>query len=103
MKLRDHPFMIRKSGFENWPPCWTPKQRGEYTKTTAEVGTLSYALMNDFFDNKIFLMMEYEGDRYISGMQFDDPMFCYQIWTLLKANIGRSIKEIGDLDLSHTL
>jgi len=36
-------------------------------------------------------------------MDFDDFTFSSQIFTLLKANIGHSIKEIGDLDVSHTL
>jgi hypothetical protein len=103
MKLRDHPLMIRKSGFQNWPPTWTPTRSGEYNCLAVELGTLSHALMNDLFDNKIFLMMEYKGNRYISAMQFDDSTFCYQICSLLKANTGRSLKEIGNLDLSFTL
>jgi hypothetical protein len=36
-------------------------------------------------------------------MGFDDATFCCQIFTLLKPNVGRPIKEIGDLDGSHTL
>ncbi len=36
-------------------------------------------------------------------MHFDDPRFCSQIFTILQANVDRSIKDIGDLDLSHTL
>ena len=98
MKLRDHPLMTRKSGYQNWPPLWTPTG---YNKLTGENGILSYALMNDLFDNKIFLMMTYEGERYISGMHFDDSVFCYQICSIFKANIGRSLKEIGDLELPH--
>jgi hypothetical protein len=36
-------------------------------------------------------------------MHFDDPGFCCAIFTLLNSNIGRSIRDIGDIDLSHTL
>jgi hypothetical protein len=36
-------------------------------------------------------------------MGFDDPAFCSEIDRLLKFHVGLSIKEIGDLDLSHTL
>jgi hypothetical protein len=36
-------------------------------------------------------------------MSFDDRPFCYEIYCLLKSNVGYSIKEIGDIDLSHTL
>jgi len=32
-------------------------------------------------------------------MNFDDFTFSSQIFTLLKANIGRSMKDIGNLDV----
>ena len=46
--------------------------------------------------------MDYDGCRYMGMLIFDDQIFCAEMFALLKANIGRSIKEIGDLDLSHT-
>jgi hypothetical protein len=36
-------------------------------------------------------------------MYFDDIGFCYEIDAVLKSNLERSIKEIGDLDLAHLL
>jgi len=54
------------------------------------------------FTNRLFLLIRHEGFRYMGGMAFDDPAFCYDLYRLLKS-AGRSIKEIGDLDLSHTL
>ena len=60
-------------------------------------------MMRDFIDNKVFMFIQYQGFRYMGFIGFDDPAFCFQISTLLKANIGRSIKEIGDLDVSHLL
>jgi hypothetical protein len=39
----------------------------------------------------------------MGSVHLDDPAFCYELFTLLKSNVGRSIKEIGDLDLSSTL
>jgi len=59
--------------------------------------------MTDWFNNKIFVFVQYDDFRYMGLMQFDDPEFCYEIFVLLKAQLGRSIKDIGDLDLSHTL
>ena len=32
-------------------------------------------------------------------MSFDDSIFCQKIYDLLKPNVGRSIKEIGDLEM----
>jgi hypothetical protein len=36
-------------------------------------------------------------------MGFDDLTLCNELYRLLKSTVGLSIKEIGDLDLSHTL
>jgi hypothetical protein len=53
--------------------------------------------------NKCFLVMEYQDKIYLGTLIFDDRVFCAQIATLLKQHIGLSIKEIGDLETSHTL
>jgi hypothetical protein len=103
MQLRDHPLMTRKSGFCTWPPIWTTTHQDQDDKPTGEVGTLEDALMSNLIDNKIFMFIQYQGFRYMGFVGFDDPMFCRQIFILLKGNIGLSIKEIGDLDVSYTL
>ena len=103
MKLRDHPLMTRKSGVPTWPPKWTTTRLNANDKPTGEIGILQHALINRLMDNKIFLFIDYHGSRYMGFMQLDDPQFCSQILTILQANIGRSMKDIGDLDLSHTL
>ena len=95
--------MTRKSGMQAWPPRWTTMRRHERHRPVGEIGTLEQALMHELFDNKIFLFIEHGGFRYMGFMQFDDRAFCAQIYNLLKANLGRSIEEIGELDLSHTL
>ena len=103
MQLRDHPLMTRKSGYPAWPTRWTTTRLNKNDKPTAEIGTLEQVLMTDWFNNKIFLFIQYRGNRYMGSMAFDDEKFCYEIFTLLKSKIGHSIKEIGDLDLSATL
>jgi hypothetical protein len=47
--------------------------------------------------------MEYNGHHYTGSMYFDDIGFCYDVDMILKSNLGRSMKDIGDLDLSHLL
>jgi hypothetical protein len=103
MQLRDHPLMTRKSGSCNWPPRWTTTRPDQDDKPTGEVGVLDEALMSKLIDNKIFVFIQYQGFRYMGFLGFDDPFFCSQIYSLLKSNIGLSIKEIGDLDVSYTL
>jgi hypothetical protein len=68
-----------------------------------ELGTLDDVSMNESIPNKIFLAMEHVGERYITVLLFDDVTFTKQLYPLLLENVGRTIKEIGDLDLSHTL
>jgi hypothetical protein len=47
--------------------------------------------------------MEHEKSVYVGCLIFNDHSFCAQISTILREQTGRPIKEIGDLDLSHTL
>jgi hypothetical protein len=68
-----------------------------------EVGVLEDVMMSDLIDNKVFMFIQHGGLRYMGFMGFDDPAFCSEIDRLLKFHVGLSIKEIGDLDLSHTL
>jgi hypothetical protein len=103
VNLRDHPLMTRKSGYATWPPRWTTTRRDQNDKPLGEVGVLEEAMMNDLFDNKIFVFMNYQSSRYMGALHFDDRIFCCQIFTLLKSQVGRSIKDISDLDLSATL
>jgi hypothetical protein len=103
MQLRDHPLMIRKSGYPSWPPTWTTTHHDQNDKPTGEIGTLEQVIVHELLDNKIFLFILFQSFRYMGFMSFDDLAFCSQIHTLLQAHIGQSIKEIGDIDLSHTL
>jgi hypothetical protein len=103
MQLRNHPLMTRKSGLKTWPPQWTTTRLIENDNPTGEIGTLEQVIVHELLDNKIFLFILFQSFRYMGFMSFDDITFCSHICTLLKANIGCSIKEIGNLDLSSTL
>jgi len=95
--------MVRKSGFKTWPPLWTTTHHDQNDKPTGEIGTLEQVIVHELLDNKIFLFIQFQGFRCMGFMSFDDLAFCSQIHILLKANIGRPLKEIGDVDLSFTL
>lgn len=104
LKLRDHPLMARKGGFITWPPRWTTADRDRDDKPTGEVGMLEDVMMSTAVDeNKIFLFIEFRGFRYMGSLFIDNPPFHSEMFRLLKSNVGRSIKEIGDLDVSYTL
>ncbi len=101
MTLRNSPLMTRKNGVKTWPPRWTTADQEKSDWPIGEVGTLQQIWMHDLFDSCLFLFIEYDGFSYTGSIYFDDPMFCYDIYTLLQRKVGCSIKEIGDLDLSH--
>jgi hypothetical protein len=57
--------------------------------------------MHDLINSKIFMAMDHLSERYIAVLALNDEMFARQLYSLLVQHIGRSICEIGDLDLSH--
>jgi hypothetical protein len=95
--------MTRKSGFASWPPKWTTPHWDEDDEPVGEVGILDDVDIHILIDNKIFLFMQYRSYRYMGVMTFDDLAFCRAMFLLLKSNVGRTIEEIGNLDLSYTL
>ena len=102
MKLREHPSLIRKSGFASWPPQWKPIGDNRGT-VQGELGILEDVSMHDSIANKIFLAMDHRAERYIAVLAFDDETFAKHLYPLLIKRIGSSLCEIGELDLSHLL
>jgi hypothetical protein len=88
-----------------WPPVWTNTSRAEGQRTAirGEVGVLKKCLSNRVIDNVCFLFIEHNGETYAGALFVDNAGFCQQILSACQQNVGRSIREIGDLDFSHTL
>ena len=102
MELRNHPVMIRY-GIPNWPPVWIPADpKGGKSSLYGEIGLLKYVLYRAS-ENKCFLIITHDGGGYIGCLLFDDRPLCQQIGKILQSCTGRTIKEIGDSDLSHLL
>jgi hypothetical protein len=100
-RLRDHPLM-RHHGAQNWPPVWTQARREGKKTLQGEVGVLEYVhAMAEA--PKCYLVIEHNNEHYVGALLFDDRQFASQVYGLLRNHCGRSIKEIGDLDMSHTL
>jgi hypothetical protein len=66
-----------------------------------EVGVLIYVHAGGA-SNTCYLVIEHENQNYNGSLVFDDARSCRQIIDLLQQHLGRSIKEIGDLDVSFT-
>ena len=88
-------------GIPNWPPVWTQMRIGGVKIMKGEVGVLIYVHMGGA-TNTCYLVIEHENQNYSGSLVFDDGPFCRQIVDLLQQYRGRSVKEIGDLQVSFT-
>ena len=103
MKLRDHPLMSYR-GVRNWPPVWTIITANiSVSDPRGELGVLKYVHSNSLMSGKCFLVIDFNEKVYIGSLIFKDHAFCDQISRLLRDQVGRPIKEIGDIDVSHLL
>lgn len=103
MKLRDHPLM-RYRGLSNWPPAWTPHSTsGQERQLREEIGILKQVERDVKTTRKCYLVIEHEAREYMGTLLFDDAMFGWLVSVNLRKHIGKPIKEIGEIDLSHTL
>ena len=103
MELRDHPQM-RFHGLRTWPPIWSNTTALNQRKLLyGEHGVLKQCCTNKAVTNICFLFIEADGEFYCGALVVDDVTFCNQLLTIFNQHIGRTIAEIGRLDLSHTL
>ena len=100
VKLRDHPLMSYR-GIPNWPPVWTQMGIDGVKILKGEVGVLIYAHAGGA-SNTCYLVIEHENQNYTGNLVFDDGPLCRQIVDLLQQYCRRSVKEIGDLQVSFT-
>ena len=67
-----------------------------------EIGVLKYTLANATSE-KCFLVIEYDHIPYVGCLLCSDLAFSTQLASILHTQSGRTIQEIGDLDLDFTL
>jgi hypothetical protein len=46
--------------------------------------------------------MEHCGAEYVGALLLNDPAFCQEIFEELIQHRGKTIQEIGDIDLTYT-
>lgn len=102
MRLRDHPLM-KYRGVPNWPPIWVESRSKNNSRVKGEIGTLKYVYSNPEFSTRCFLLIEHQNKAYVGTLLFSDKVFGKQVSVLLRRNLNKSIKEIGDIDVSQTL
>jgi hypothetical protein len=86
-------------GVPSWPPPWLGIDTNE--ALTSELAVLKHVFIDAPNKKKCFLIVEYEGCAFIGFLKLDDVAFCARIATILTKQTGRSIREIGDIDLGR--
>lgn len=107
MLLRDHP-LINYRGVRTWPPRWHARGDGLAPPVVGEAGVLTEVAMShpsahNVSPPQLFLFMENHGHRYLAAVLVSDETFCRQLCMLLKNHYGRTLAEIGSLDLGGLL
>jgi hypothetical protein len=97
-RLRHHPLLNYRS-VKNWPPVWAGAIEGTVKTVKGEVGVLKEVY---YESNKCFLIIDYQSQSYTGCINSPNKSFCTQLTHLLRQHIGRSIEEIGDLQVSFT-
>jgi hypothetical protein len=101
MLLRDHPLMTYK-GVLSWPPNWLWRGGYDTTHPKGEVGILKSVTSSAIEPNyRCFLLMEHCGAEYVGALLLSDPAFWREIYRVLIQSRGKTIREIGDIDLSY--
>lgn len=90
--------------FPNWPPewIWASGLRNVFIYPKGEMGVLENVRQSIVRpDTCLFIIVSYQGSCYLGRLNFDDQEFCRHIFELLKANYGRSLIEIGSIDVPN--
>ena len=65
-----------------------------------EVGTLTAVVWQAAYPKRLVLRMKFNDVAFI-GCLILDPAFCCQIRHVLQNQVGRPIKQLGELDLMY--
>ena len=84
-------------GISIWPPLWL-EQEGEIRIQSDESGVL--VDVREALDcDKSYLYTRYDNKTYIGCLLFENTDSCKSVTALLKRNIGKRIKVIGDTEI----
>jgi hypothetical protein len=100
MLFRDHLLFTYKNS-RSWPPNWLYCGGFENTHPQGEVGILKNVFISSVkLSTRCFLIMEHADAEYMGDLYMSDHAFCMQIYEMLVRHCGKTIQEIGDIDLS---
>ena len=103
VELRNRALMTH-FGVRNWPPVWSWIGGPARIDAGGEIGILREVHpSSDYPMSKFFIIVSHGRYEFMACLAFDDPAFAGQMFALFLEHRGRTIKEIGDLDLSFML
>lgn len=85
-----------------WPPTWGGSYRPGQKFAHGEVGDLiEVKLIETSLNspNHLTLEAKYEGETISGDIRLDDPSLLEPLYQRLRECTGRSIREIGDLEI----
>ena len=91
------------AGLVQLPGSAQGRQGGAGTAPANETLSQSYrgSKARDWEFQKVAPIKVFDNLHYVGCLAVADTAFCRHIQTILKNLVGRSVKEIGDLDLSQ--
>src|SRR5262245_27961679 len=101
MFLRDHPLMNYR-GNRSWPPAWLRTAGNDTSGPRGDLGVMT-ARSRAAHPAGCYLAMAHCGAEYVGALLLVDRAFCRQIFEILLQSVGKTIQEIGDIELSYGL
>jgi hypothetical protein len=99
MLLRDHPLLTHRNAC-SWPPAWLYCGGFDNTHPHGEVGILKTVFLSVVKSStRCSLIMEHAGAEYMGELLISDAAFCREIYEVLLRHCGKTIQEIGEIDL----
>lgn len=102
VQLRSHPGLFL-GGNPSWPPVWANANRHLPSTAWGELGVLLKAYTTDKLSKTCYLVMVHESETYVGALILENAALCQRLCSVFQRNIGRTISEIGSLDLAYTL
>jgi hypothetical protein len=65
-----------------------------------DLGIVKHVIADARDHTKCFLIVEQNGRGYVGLLKFDDSRVCTRIATIIGKHTGRSIPDIGDIDVT---
>jgi hypothetical protein len=98
VKLRDlkHRFEGFSHHIRAWPPVWVPGGR-ELSDAFGTDGVLESVSVRRL-EERLSLRMRYQDREHMACLSWDPPPSLTEVEQVLRAHLGKTIRDIGELD-----